>query len=429
VRNALKALGAALAVIALCAPLIFLTVDDARPLELSAATVTVPPTVVVPTTGSPKGTTSTTARSPEPAPTTTTTLPIRVTVAAVGDVLTHMPIVDSVYDSRTGSYDFAPVFAPIARFLANADYTVANLESRLAGPEVGYSGYPRFNSPAELAHALRAAGIDLAATANNHSLDFGWQGIVGTIDRLDNAGVAHVGTYRSLQERQTPAIVDIRGIKVAFLNYATYLNGLALPEEHRTYAVNTLEVDTVARDAATARLWGAEVVIALLHYGNEYEREPSQEQLDVTREVLSRGVDVVIGSHPHVVQPIAHVLQYESWKVTDKYAAYSLGNFVSAQRWRYSDSGLIAYVHIEKRGLRTYVTGVSYLPVYVQRSTAEAPVRYRVLPILPGVESRTDAPLTQQDQSRMAQIWEELRTVLYRPDENIKPLDPADLGL
>jgi poly-gamma-glutamate synthesis protein (capsule biosynthesis protein) len=120
---------------------------------------------------------------------------------------------------------------------------------------------------------------------------------------------------------------------------------------------------------------------------------------------------------------------FTSWKASDKYVVYSLGNFVSAQRWRYSDSGLVAYVHIEKRGLRAYVTGVSYLPVYVQRSSSEVPVRYRVLPILPGSEPKTDAPLTAADRQRMAGVWEELRDPLYRPDENISPLDPAELGL
>jgi poly-gamma-glutamate capsule biosynthesis protein CapA/YwtB (metallophosphatase superfamily) len=432
VRNALKALGAAVAVIALCAPLIFWPVDAAQTsaLDLSAVTLTVPPTTVVGTTEPPPPTTTTTATPSKPAPsTTTTTLPIRITIAAMGDVLPQMPIVNSVHDPITGSYDFGSVFAPIAPYLAKADYTVANLETRLAGPEAGYSGYPLLNSPAELAFALKAAGVDMVATANNHSLDQGWDGITGTLDRLDSAGLAHVGTYRSMQERQTPFIADIHGIRVAFLNYTASLNGLIPPKEQEAYAVNILDPDVVAEDAATAHLWGADVVVAMLHYGNEYEREPSQEQLEISQEILSRGVDVIIGSHPHVVQPIAHVVQYASWTVTDRYVAYSLGNFVSAQRWRYSDSGLVAYLHMEKRGLRTFVTGVSYLPVYVQRAAEVAPVQYRVLPVLPGLEPKTDIPLTDAEKQRMAEVWEELRVQLYRPDENIAPLDPADLGL
>jgi poly-gamma-glutamate capsule biosynthesis protein CapA/YwtB (metallophosphatase superfamily) len=434
VKNALKAVGAALAVIALCTPLIFWPAEPARPSsrDLAQVTATVPPTVVVPTTASAAGTTTTTEPpakpEPEPEPTTTTTQPIRITVAAVGDVMPHDSILEATRDAETGSYDFESVFAPIAPYLAGADYTVANLETRLAGPEKGYSGYPRMNSPTELAYALKTAGVDMAATANNHSLDMGWEGIVGTLDRLDGAGLAHVGTYRSSQERSTPVVVDINGIRVGFLNYTAGLNGLSPPAEHEDYAVNTLDPDVVAEDAMTARTWGADVVIALLHYGDEYEREPSEEQVEVSQEILSRGVDVIIGSHPHVVQPIAHVVQYSSWRVTSKYVAYSLGNFVSNQRWRYSDSGLVAYVHIEKRGLHTVVTGVSYLPVYVQRSAGGSPVRYRVLPVLPGGRAQTDVALTLRETERMAQVWEDLRRVLYRPDEGIAPLDPADIG-
>jgi poly-gamma-glutamate synthesis protein (capsule biosynthesis protein) len=389
--------------------------------------------VVVPTTAPASETTTTTEAAvepePVPEPTTTTTEPIRITVAAVGDIIPDDSILQAVRDPDTGSYDFQSVLTPIRPYLAGADYTVANLETRLAGPENGYSGYPRMNSPTELAYALKTAGVDMAATANNHSLDMGWEGIVGTLDRLDQAGIAHVGTYRSSQERNTPVVVDVGGIRVGFLNYTASLNGLIPSAEQEGYAVNMLDPDVVAEDAMTARTWGAEVVIALLHYGEEYEREPSEEQVEISQEILSRGVDVIIGSHPHVVQPIAHVVQYSNWKVTGKYVAYSLGNFLSNQRWRYSDSGLVAYVHIEKRGLRTLVTGVSYLPVYVQRSAAESPVRYRVLPVLPGGSAKTDIPLTLRETERMAQVWEDLRPVLYRPDEGIAPLVPAEIGL
>ena len=437
-RNALKAVGAALAVIALCSPLIFWPAEEGHttPTQLSQATVTVPPIAVVPTTLSPDATTTTTTTtevSTAPATTTTTTTtaaPIDITIAAVGDVLPHTQIVDSVYNPVTGSYDFYPVFAPVAPYLARADYAVANLETPLGGVDKGYSGNPPFNAPDSLAGALRDAGIDLVSTANNHALDQGWDGLVRTLDVLDDSGLSHVGTYRNSRDRAAPFIVDIKGIKVAFLNYADWLNGLSLDDEHAAYAVNKLDADVVAQDAALARLWGADVVIALLHYGVEYERLPSDRQVAISNDILSRGVDIILGSHPHVVQPIEHLFEYETWgRVNNKYVAYSLGNFLSAQRDRYRDSGLIAYVHITKRGQRVSVTGVSYLPVYVQLSTAQSPVRYRVLPVVPGREPATDTVLTQLEQDRMAAVWEELRSVLYRPDENIRSLDPAELGL
>lgn len=441
-RNVLKGLGAAVAVIALCGPLIFWPADEARPaaLDVSQVTVTVPPVVVVAANipGSPTTTTTTTTEvSAEAAVTTTSTTELtrNITIAAVGDVLPHIGILSSARDANTGKYDFWPIFRPIAPYLANADYTVVNLETRLAGPSTGYTGYPMFNSPIELAQTLKKSGVDLCATANNHTMDRGWPGIVGTLDRLDQVGLAHVGTYRSMAEKRIPLVVDINGIKVGFLNYATWLNGFDPPKDQAAYAINILDVDKVAAEAMLARTYGAEVVIAILHYGNQYERQPSADQIKVSQGtvdydgLLSRGVDVIIGAHPHMVQPIAHSLQYAAWKANDTYVAYSLGNFVSAQRKRYTDSGLIAYVHIQKTGLRVNVTGVSYLPVYVQRSVAQYPVRYRILPVLPGLDPGSDVPISLADNQRMDQVWEELGAMLYRPDENIKPLDPADLGL
>jgi len=289
------------------------------------------------------------------------------------------------------------------------------------------------NSPAALAHALADAGVDLAATANEHSLDWGWQGILGTLGRLEAVGVAHVGTYSTSQQKKTPFIVDIQGIKVAFLNYTSQVNGMDLPAGHEGYAVNLLTVDAVAEEAVMARMYGADVVIALLHYGTEYQREPSSEQIEVSegsvevRGLLSRGVDVILGSHPHVAQPIVKVLQYSSLRPNDTYVAYSLGNFLSGQRWRYTDSGLIAYIHIEKRGLQTDVTGISYLPVYMQE-TADDPAEYRILPVLPWLYPVTDTTIAPEDETRMDEVWEELSALLYRPDEGIVPVLPADLG-
>ena len=432
-RNALKIVGVLVVVLVLCSPLMFWPAEEGRTVatQLAEATVTVPPTVLF-TTTLPPGQTTTTTTEVSSGPTSTTTAtepPVEIVIAAVGDVLPHDSLIESVRDARTESYDFRPVFAPVAPYLSGADYAVANLETRIGAPGEEFTGYPVFNSPLSLAYALKLAGIDLVATANNHALDQGGEGLVATLDRLDSIGLAHVGTSRSAEERLRPHIVDIKGVRVAFLNYTEWLNGLSLPEGQEEYSVNTLNADVVARDAAIARMWGADIVIALLHYGDEYERRPNETQLEISEEILSRGVDVILGSHPHVIQPIEHVFEYENWRMKDKYVVYSLGNFVSAQRERYRDSGLIAYVHIVKRGLRAYVTGISYLPVYVQASGGAPPARYRVLPVLPGSRPDTDTTLTREDEERMAAVWDEVRQLLYRPDESISPLAPADIGL
>jgi poly-gamma-glutamate capsule biosynthesis protein CapA/YwtB (metallophosphatase superfamily) len=271
VHNSLKALGAAIAIIALCAPLIFWPADDpqTRAAGQSGVTVTVPATVVVLTTVPPSETTTTTTEpSPEPVTTTTTTtVPTTIMVAVAGDVLADESIMESVLDEEIGAYDFAPVFAPIASYLAGADYTVACLEPRLVGPEQGFSDSPLFNAPRELAFALRSIGVDMVSTANRRSLDFGWDGVVGTLDRLDLAGLASVGTYRSSADRATPRVVDIRGVRVAFLDYTDEVNRSLPADEQKDFAIGRVDVDTIRQDAMTARAWGADAVVAMLNYG------------------------------------------------------------------------------------------------------------------------------------------------------------------
>ncbi len=431
--TAVKLGGVVVALVVTCLPLFFWPTDEAQ----TAATdrpqtvITVPPVAVVPGVVSAGVTTTSLA----PTGTGTTGEPVvDVTIAAVGDIIIHDSVLKSAYNPQKRSYDFTGIFAPVAPYLSVADYTICNLESRMAGGAISGGDPMRFNAPYSLTDALRLAGIDLAATAGNHATDFGWLGIVRTLDQLDRAGIAHVGTYRSLGAKNTPRIVDIKGIKVAFLNYTDFVNDLGAIAGREAYAVNLLDVDKVAEEAKAAREAGADVVVAVLHYGMEYRRTPTSEQVKVTEGstgaegLLSRGVDVILGAHPHVVQRIVKVVQYSDFEANDTYAAYSLGNFLTGQRWRYTDSGVIVYLHIQKQGEKTRVTGVEYLPVYVQKSSGETQT-YRILPVLPGVTPATDTAMTLDEQTRLNQVWAELTDLLYRPDEGIVPVDPRSLGL
>jgi poly-gamma-glutamate synthesis protein (capsule biosynthesis protein) len=463
-RNALKAVGAIIAVIALCAPLMFLPSEDTQPASpgYATVTVTVPPTVVVATTipGLETTTTTTTVPTVEPtAPTSTssttpTTGPIDITIAAVGGLYTSPDILDSVKNAETGSYDFNPIFAPVAQYLSEADYTVADLQPRLAGPEVGYDSTTTPNAPRELAFALKAAGIDLVGTANAHSLDLGWDGVTGTLDRLDAAGLAHVGTYRTSAERNTPLIVDVRGVRVAFLDYAAAVDGSLPADKPGDFAVGKLDLATVTLEANTARSWGADVVVAMIDYGTASEAQPSAEQKELAERMLSHGVDVILGSRAGVIQAIGHF--YPFVRATHCYVGYSLGDFLAVPQAKtvvegdVPQGGIALYLHLRKSGLRTYVTGIEFMPLYVQEGAVDAPTpgqaattgettsttaseasktpAFRILPVLPGLEPDTDVPLTDEDRAAMNAIWEYARNLLNRPDENIVPLVPSLLG-
>ncbi len=313
------------------------------------------------------------------------------------------------------------------------------------------------NAPRELAFALKEAGIDLVGTANVHSLDLGWEGLTGTLDRLDAAGLAHVGTYRTSAERNTPLIVDIKGVKVAFLDYAAVVDGALPGDAPSDFAVGRLDLATVTLEANMARSWGADVVVAMIDYGAGFEVQPSAEQTTLAEDILSHGVDVILGSRAGVIQTIGHF--YPFVRATHCYVSYSLGDFLAVPEKRVAaaegipQAGIAVYLHFRKLGLRTYVTGIDFMPLYVQVGTVDAgaaasdqttttaetasaagsttgtATAFRILPVLPGLEPATDVPLTKEDRTAMNAIWEYARDQLYRPDEDIVPLVPSQLGL
>lgn len=374
-----------------------------------------------------------------PAATTTTTEPVvYITIAAIGDVMCHTDVRKAALVPGTDEeYDFRPMFALVAPYLRAADYTVANLETRLAGDNLAFTGYPRFNSPGALADALAWSGVDLVGTANNHTLDKRWWGVVNTLNRLDEAGIAHVGTHRSPEEKEagSPLLVDIKGIKVAFINYTDYLNEFTPPREHRDYCVNFLKrPEQVAEEAATAREKGADLVIALLHWGREYRTWPYKTEVECAEGsddypgLLAQGVDVILGCHPHVCQPIVRVARDAEVGVKNAYVIYSLGNFLSGMEGRHTQGGVIVYLHIQKTASQVDVTGLEYMGVYVQ-NYGPYPRKMRILPVLPGVELEAGVWVDARDQQRMDWVWQDLSEMYDRPERNIAPLDPAELGV
>ncbi len=364
---------------------------------------------------------------------TTSTDPpsVEITIAAAGDLMIHRVTARAARAAGGGdAYDFRPTFASVAPYLSAADYTVVNLETRMAGPEFVYASFPRFNCPDSLTDALTLMGVDLCATANNHALDKEWVGLVNTLDRLDEAGIAHVGTYRSAEEKAVPLIVDIKGIKVAFINYTDILNIHHLPRE---YAVDYLtDRGQMVAEVRAARAAGADVVIALMHWGLEYVTKPNpgQRSLALGSEdcagLLSSGVDVILGAHPHVVQPAQWVPVDTPSGPKNSYVVYSMGNFSSDMvRWR-TDSGVIVYVHVRRTGQKVEVTGLEYMAVYMQQY-GSYPRKVVVEPLLPGVVPAPGSVSAAQ-QRRLDSVWEYVTDMYHDPQANILPLDPSHLN-
>jgi poly-gamma-glutamate capsule biosynthesis protein CapA/YwtB (metallophosphatase superfamily) len=263
-------------------------------------------------------------------------------LVAIGDILLHQ----SVYkDAATpeGAYNFSPMFEKVRPFIENADLAVANQETMIGGVELGLSSYPIFNSPFEIADALKETGIDIVTIANNHSMDKGETGIQNAIDHWNHIGMPYTGAFKSKEDREVIRTVTKNGINFSFLSYTYGTNGLPVPED-KPYLVNLIDLDLIKQDVEKARMV-SDVVVVSMHWGNEYESLPNQGQIDLANKLSGMGVDIIIGHHPHVLQPMDWIERGDGSKT---FVMYSLGNFLSAQEGLERLTGGIGGVAITK---------------------------------------------------------------------------------
>ncbi|MCI9155477.1 MAG: CapA family protein [Lawsonibacter sp.] len=317
---------------------------------------------------------------PEPEPE-----PIVSHLMVAGDVMSHTPLTNDVYVAETDSYDYTHVLQFAAQQLQLADYAVANLETPLAGGQ--HTGYPRFNSPDELAYNVKEAGFDLLSTVNNHTRDKGMDGLFRTIDVLDEAGLAHVGTYRTQEERDENHgiyVADVGGISVAFLAYTYGLNGFQLDSD-MMYAANVYNLDyyttlanpnydMLAEDMAAARALDTDMIAVIIHWGNEYHAQQNTYQEQVAEFLVGHGADLVLGGHPHVLEPYMTITgQGPDGQEREGFVIYSLGNFISNQyfpdnHWQDLATKTTVILDLELTkdpGGNTSLTDVRYTPYYM----------------------------------------------------------------
>ncbi|MBM7581637.1 poly-gamma-glutamate synthesis protein (capsule biosynthesis protein) [Caldicoprobacter guelmensis] len=338
-----------------------------------------------------------------------------IIISAVGDIMMHMPQINAAKNPE-GGYDFKEVFQEIKPYIEKADIAIANLETTIGTPERGYSGYPRFSAPPELLEVLRFAGFDVLTTANNHCLDWLEFGVENTLNKMDEYGIMHAGTARALEESERLLIIEKNDIKVGILAYTYGTNGMEalVPQEKLTYMVNYFnDFDKVRQDIKRIKTAGAEVVIVYMHWGNEYERMPSEEQKDLAHQLAEAGADIIFGSHPHVIQPveIKNILM-EDGMPKKVFVAYSLGNFISNQRKRYTDSGVIMNVEIVKDYDKNTVSivNIRYVPTWVYKYYQDGKTQYRILPMEKYINGAGE--LQGIDEQRIQAVWHETTCLL-----------------
>ena len=306
-----------------------------------------------------------------------------INIVGIGDTLCHSQNFKDAYNQETGTYDFSPMFKNIKKYFDDATVAVGNLETTLAGEDRGYSGYPTFNSPDELALDLKELGIDILTTANNHCIDKGYTGLERTLNILDEYGIAHTGTSRSEEEQNTILIKDLNGIKTAFLCFTYGTNGIPIPSG-KEYSVNLINKDLIKQQLDKAKEEGAELICVSMHWGAEYRLKPTQEQEDLAEFLIKNGADVILGNHAHVPEPMEmKTVTLEDGTTREGFVIYSMGNFFSAQTDNYTRDTLILNVEVRKDGKTGKITidKATYTPVYVYDNGQNAKDRYELLDV------------------------------------------------
>ena len=277
---------------------------------------------------------------------------------------------NEAYDSSTGRYDFSHNFADMKKYFDSADFVIGNLETVFAGEDVGISDYPCFNSPDSFGEAIKEAGFDLLTTANNHSMDKRMAGVLRTLDVLDSLGIDHVGTYRSAEERDKIYIKEINGMKIAFLSYTYGTNGIPVPED---WLVNPLDEELIKSDIARAEELEPDIIVVMPHMGNEYEEYVRDVFKNWAHMMLEAGADIVVASHPHVLQPMETVeITEENGEKRTGFVMYSMGNFISSQTTPPRNASILLNIELEKTGKDdAYIKKVSYVPIWTQFQNAD----------------------------------------------------------
>ena len=289
-------------------------------------------------------------------------------IRAAGDLMVHKKQLE-IAKQPDGSYDFHPQYALISDALANADYTIANLETTIGQYENRpYSGFPMFNTPESLLDAVKDAGVDFLTLANNHMLDRYFEGMVKTVDSVEAWGFDFGGANRTAEEKGRLNIVEVNGIRIGFLCYTEMTNGMEKWSNAavKEYGVNYLRKADLPGEVAALREAGADVVIAIPHWGVEYERRPQSYIVNWGRKMVAAGVDVVLGSHPHMVQPVEFVeVQTDAGETRRGLVAWSLGNFIDNMTKRYTDSGILLEFTIQEQQDGGFgIENVGVVPIY-----------------------------------------------------------------
>jgi len=347
----------------------------------------------------------------------------RISLLFLGDIMQHETQINAAYNPKTGKHDYTNCFRFLKPYFQSADLTIGNLELTLGGKP--YTGYPQFSAPDELVYALQDVGVDVLVTANNHSVDRRKKGLERTIRVLDSLGIPHTGTFTDTVERMNdyPLLLHRNGFRLALLNYTYGTNGIPVTKPN---VVNPIDTVLIRKDLMRAKELNPDATIVFMHWGNEYQNQPTKQQRQLTEFCFKHGAQLVIGAHPHVLQPM-------EWnKEQNQLVVYSLGNFVSGQRPRYRDGGAMIQVDLKKiihNGVSvTTIDTANYRLQWVYRTTL--PNReFLVLPVSTFENDTTGFIKDEVSKVAFKTFIDDSRALLGKYNKNIAELKtvPPDM--
>ena len=334
-----------------------------------------------------------------------------IKIVSAGDTLAHMPLQKNFYVSEFETYDFSPMFDEISYYFTG-DLNIVNLETPLAGQDRGFSGYPTFNCPAYLGLDLVEMGVNVVTTANNHCMDKGVSGIEKTLDNLDEVGLRHVGTARNAAEQQQIQMFNLKGIRTAFIAYTYGTNGISIPKGNE-YAVNLIDKDFIKGQIDEAKRENAELIIAAMHWGNEYQLTPTKQQKELAEFLVANGVQVILGCHPHVLQPMEMIKVETEEGVKEGLVIYSQGNFFSNQTQAHTQESAIFQIEIRKDAFtgEVYVKSCEAIPIYMQNDKSKgSPDRYKIIDLI-GIVMSAELDEGIYSEEEVQKAWERINSI------------------
>lgn len=341
---------------------------------------------------------------------------VTFTLTAIGDIMCHNTQYWDAYQKETDTYDFSYVFENVKDYIAAGDVSIANIETSFAGKDRGYSNYPVFNSPDELARDVKATGLDIITTAENHCLDMGYSGLSRTIDVLKNNGIEQLGTYKSQEERDTVFIKDVKGVKIAFIDYTYGTNGIPVPSG-KEYCVNLIDKNLIKKDIESAKEQNVDMIVACMHWGDEYKTKANKEQEDLANFLFKNGVNVIIGNHPHVLEQMEkRTVTLEDGTTQDGFVIFACGNFICDQNAENTRNSIVLNLDITRHfDGKVTVDKANYIPIYMYKGAPGKLRRMKVLDIeksIANYENGTDTSIGQYTYNDLKKQLEKIKTIV-----------------